>query len=195
MLHRLWRTHNSPSLLLNLRWGYRFSRLPPQCWILSLLISDHFSIIPPHWLNYVFLQLGTQTTLQESLLIQWSMVTLPWQTDTTTQKRTWRMVRVTRTRNFRWRHRNVKKAEEPYLTPRSPPQTPVGDRRRRSASWWSVLAASASRCSARPASSGTCRGKSWSCRDSTPTGRIRRAWASSCSATPSQTQRKFLRGR
>lgn len=42
----------------------------------------------------LFEQLGTQMTLQESRLTQWSMVTWPWQMDTTTQRRTWRMVRT-----------------------------------------------------------------------------------------------------
>lgn len=74
----------------------------------------------------------------------------------------------------------------------SPPQTQVGDQRRRSASWWSASAASASLFSVRPASSGTCRGRSWWCHDFTLTGHIRRAWASSCSAMPSQTPREFL---
>lgn len=70
-------------------------------------------------------------------------------------------------------------------------QIPVGGQKPLSALWWSVLAALVSRCSAPPALCATCPGKSWWCHGSTQIGRIRRVWASSCSAMLNPTLRRL----
>ena len=67
----------------------------------------------------------------------------------------------------------------------------AGGRKPPFALWWSALAVSVSRCSAPPALCATCPGRLWWCHGSTQTGRTRRVWASSCSATLNPIRRRL----
>lgn len=150
------------------------------------------------FLSFFYFQLGTLTTLQEFQPTQLSMVTWPWQMDTTTQRKTWRTVRrlcnwhKMLTLSFSLPFQCELEAFSCFISPFHSPQTPVGGQKQPLGLWWSASVASASQFSARPALCATSHGRSWWCRASTPTGHTRRVWASSCSVMQNQTPRKCI---
>lgn len=133
--------------------------------------------------------------LQEFPKIQSSMGTWLWLTDTTTQRRTWRMVRNIMKRStmhvntFYFLNMNGSKFAALTIYYMSQ-QTQAGALKQLSVLWWSALAGWVSLCSAHPASWEIFPGRSWWCPGFTQTDLTRRALDSSFSAMLSQTLRK-----